>query len=136
MRKYFVIILAILAPLLILYFYYIYNEAESSWSVQCSLYQMTGLQCPGCGGQRALHYLLHGELLKAFRYNAIFVLTLPILIYIYFVIVNVYGLKNTKYINTPLLGQYFGIITIIVLIVFFILRNIPCFPFTYLSPPI
>ncbi len=38
---------------------------------------MTGLQCPGCGGLRALHALLHGQVMEAFRLNPLFVLALP-----------------------------------------------------------
>lgn len=39
---------------------------------------MTGLDCPGCGGQRAAHQLLHGNFAVAFRSNALFVSLLPL----------------------------------------------------------
>jgi hypothetical protein len=45
---------------------------------QCAFHQMTGLDCPGCGAQRALHQLLHGNLLAAFQLNAMFILSLPL----------------------------------------------------------
>lgn len=134
MRRFIVIPLSLLIPLIIIGLYFFYNEANSEWSMQCSFHQITGMQCPGCGGQRALHYLLHGELLKALRYNALFVICLPFFIYLYIVLVEVYGLKKQKYIDNFLFSGRFGMIVLIVTMAFFILRNIPCVPFSYLSP--
>jgi hypothetical protein len=45
---------------------------------QCMFHQVTGLDCPGCGAQRALHQLLHGNVIAALRLNAMFVLSLPL----------------------------------------------------------
>lgn len=36
---------------------------------RCWLHELTGLQCPGCGGLRAVHRLLHGQLAAAWRLN-------------------------------------------------------------------
>lgn len=36
---------------------------------RCWLHELTGLQCPGCGGLRAVHQLLHGHLGAAWRLN-------------------------------------------------------------------
>ncbi|MBB5931814.1 DUF2752 domain-containing protein [Streptomyces echinatus] len=36
----------------------------------CPLYRLTGLYCPGCGGLRSAHALVHGDLLTALRDNA------------------------------------------------------------------
>jgi hypothetical protein len=46
---------------------------------RCLLYAWTGLQCPGCGGLRATHELLHGHVAAAFRLNPLFVVGLPLL---------------------------------------------------------
>jgi hypothetical protein len=43
----------------------------------CMFHQITGLDCPGCGTQRALHQLLHGNFIAALRLNAMFVISLP-----------------------------------------------------------
>jgi hypothetical protein len=44
----------------------------------CVFHQLTGLDCPGCGSQRALHALLRGNFITALHLNAMFVLSLPL----------------------------------------------------------
>lgn len=44
---------------------------------RCTFYQTTGLLCPGCGGLRATHALLHGDIVEAARCNLLLVLGLP-----------------------------------------------------------
>jgi len=45
---------------------------------RCTFLQVTGLQCPGCGGLRATHALLHGDVASAWRLNALWVAALPL----------------------------------------------------------
>jgi hypothetical protein len=45
---------------------------------RCLLYHLTGLQCPGCGGLRAAHQLLHGHWAAAFELNPIVVMLVPL----------------------------------------------------------
>ena len=78
--------------------------------------------CPGCGGTRAVHALLHGHPLKALRYNAIL---LPGAVCAG--LVWKYPKLQT---NKP-----FAYTVATVFILFFILRNIPCYPFSLLAPP-
>lgn len=64
--------------LLVLLFYF--APDRYSFYPQCLFHSLTGLQCPGCGGLRATHYLLHGEVATAFRLNQLFVVLLPFLL--------------------------------------------------------
>ena len=59
--------LCLVAFLLILY--YFYNPVTTLWVPKCLLKVATGLQCPGCGIQRALHALLQGRFSEAIHYN-------------------------------------------------------------------
>ena len=136
MRKYLGYILLIALPVIIGYIYYaFYLDSGSIWSKQCSFHQLTGLQCPGCGGQRAFYMLLHGHPIQALRYNALLIIGLPFFIYIYFLLFQVYIIKDKKYLKYFNFPSMAGYVFLGILIVFFILRNIPSWPFTLLSPP-
>lgn len=37
--------------------------------IPCLFHLLTGLYCPGCGGTRAVWYLLHGQILKSLQYH-------------------------------------------------------------------
>src|SRR6266550_1487519 len=58
---------------------YFFNPAEHGFYPSCLFYKTTGLLCPGCGTLRAVHQLLHGHIAAAFRLNALFVLSIPVL---------------------------------------------------------
>jgi hypothetical protein len=59
-------------------FYFLFDPTKVAIFPPCLFHQLTGLDCPGCGAQRALHQLLHGHLVAAIRLNAMFVVTLPL----------------------------------------------------------
>jgi hypothetical protein len=72
--------------------YRAFNPDLTAIFPQCPFRLLTGLECPGCGSQRAVHYLLNFNLLAAFRENALLVISIPYLI-TGFIIDN---LKSTK----------------------------------------
>ena len=57
---------------------FLFNPAEHAFYPQCFFHQVTGLHCPGCGGLRAVHELLHGQVLAALHLNVLAVLSLPL----------------------------------------------------------
>lgn len=67
-----------LAALPVLAVLHQFNPAEHAFYPRCQFHTLTGLDCPGCGGLRATHALLHGDLAAAWRLNALFVLALPV----------------------------------------------------------
>lgn len=62
-----------------LYAVYAFDPSTSSVFPHCVFHDLTGLNCPGCGGTRALHALLHGHLFAALRFNALLVIAGPFL---------------------------------------------------------
>jgi len=61
--------------------YFFFDPALSDFFPKCIFHSLTGLDCPGCGSQRAIHALLHGEVVKAADMNLLVVLFLPLLFY-------------------------------------------------------
>lgn len=57
--------------------YFFFDPAGSRLFPRCPFLSLTGLRCPGCGSQRALHSLLHGEIARAAHYNLLLTLSLP-----------------------------------------------------------
>jgi len=94
----------------------------------CVFYELTGLWCPGCGSGRAFRALLRGELLRALGHNAAFVLLgLPcgVLLareYLRFVFPGL-GLRKLA------LHARVGPAALAILLIFWLLRNLPAFAF-------
>jgi hypothetical protein len=68
-----VLFLAVLSLLLC------FDPATHALYPLCYFRKWTGWLCPGCGGLRATHQLLHGHVLAAWRLNPLFVGGLPVL---------------------------------------------------------
>jgi hypothetical protein len=98
----------------------------------CPFHTMTGLNCPGCGITRGLHQLTHGHVLTALNYNALMVLFVPLLGYILVsqALVAVRGKGLPMFFTKPVYVRalFWTLMT------FWILRNIPVYPLTLLSP--
>lgn len=52
------------------------------WSIPCIVYQLTGLQCPGCGISRMLLAMLHGDFRAAFSFHPFLFVTWPFIVYL------------------------------------------------------
>ncbi len=57
---------------------FVLDPARSRIYPVCLFHRVTGLLCPGCGGLRAAHQLLHGHLRAAYDYNPLAVISLPL----------------------------------------------------------
>jgi hypothetical protein len=56
---------------------FVFDPARYAFYPRCVFKMLTGLDCPGCGGLRATHQLLHGHVREAFAFNSLFVASLP-----------------------------------------------------------
>ncbi|MFD2595997.1 DUF2752 domain-containing protein [Sphingobacterium griseoflavum] len=63
-----------------LYLYYRYDPMVHAWFPKCPFKALTGLSCPGCGSQRAIHALLHGRIGEAAQQNALILPFAPYLL--------------------------------------------------------
>ena len=116
-----------------IYFYQNNPTTGEGIFLRCPSNLIFGIHCPGCGTQRALHHLLHFEIREALRYNALFVVSFPVLIYGFLLMMYnfIFGTKKT----IPFLTNKFVIIGLLVFVLLFgILRNVSVYPFTLLSP--
>jgi hypothetical protein len=57
---------------------YALPPAEHAFYPRCPFYAVTHLLCPGCGGTRALHEMLHLNLPGALHYNALVTVLAPL----------------------------------------------------------
>jgi len=71
-------LLALALGLVLAVFYYIL-EPSSGGLPSCLLLRLTGFRCPGCGTQRAVHALLHGDFVQGIAYNYSLLFTIPVL---------------------------------------------------------
>lgn len=53
---------------------YIYDPMATDISYKCPIKSLTGFDCPGCGGQRAMHAMLHFRVREAVAYNPFLVI--------------------------------------------------------------
>lgn len=111
-----------------------FDPSLNDWYPRCQFHELTGLYCPGCGSTRAVYWLLHGDILRALRFNPLTVVALPWLAYR----ATRSALARVRTVPPPLPGGGrrigSGMIFWVVLS-FGVLRNVPVYPFTCLAPP-
>ncbi len=118
--------------ILLLSLYFFWNPTEVSFFPSCPFYGITGLHCPGCGSQRALHELLHFNIIGAIGHNILWVIGFGIVGYNLVLpqINSIFKKSYYNYIHHPKTPIYLFII----ILLFWILRNIDRYPFTLLAP--
>ncbi|MCW0483449.1 DUF2752 domain-containing protein [Gaoshiqia sediminis] len=69
--------IAIILVIILAILYRTYNPNGNVYFPKCPFRELTGLKCPGCGSQRAAHYLLNFNIFNAIKENVILVLSIP-----------------------------------------------------------
>ena len=79
MRRALIVLVTLFIAIMAGVVYFAYDPSQSQFFPRCVFLSLTGWQCPGCGSQRAIHALLHGDLASAWHYNAALLVALPVL---------------------------------------------------------
>jgi hypothetical protein len=99
--------------------YYVYDPSVAPFP-RCPLLVLTGIKCPGCGSQRAVHHLLHLDVASAMRDNFLLVLSIPYL-------VAGFALQWTRQ-QPDLLRRWYGYqaarVVFVVVMGFWVVRNL------------
>jgi hypothetical protein len=107
--------------LVLLALLFCFNPAEHAFYPFCFFQRVTGLQCPGCGGLRATHHLLHGHVMAAFQYNPLVVMAA---LFMLFVLVRRWWRgPNQPWSPRSVMGLTWFAFAVV--LVFWIVRNLP-----------
>lgn len=117
------VIIVLLSACLVIGLLWRFDPSAAGWPM-CTFRALTGFDCPLCGATRATHELLHGRFLAAWHYNALWVLSLPLAVYL--TISELRVLADRRPLPGDLPRQrwfWWGMIA--AAMVFFIARNVP-----------
>jgi hypothetical protein len=104
------------------------------WLPDCTFHRLSDLHCAGCGMTRAAHATLHGRIGEAFRFNPVGMVLLPLACV--GIGIEILGWVRGKPLPFRLnVGAAGAWVIVWIVVAFWILRNIPCWPFTLLAPP-
>lgn len=112
--------------------FFVLDPGKTQLFPQCPFHSITGGYCPGCGSQRALHSLLHFNIAGVVSYNFLFLPAAFLVLYhyIYSGLNQIFGWKLPNLLYKKITPW----IILIVVILFWILRNLPWYPFSVLAP--
>ena len=106
---------------------FIFEPGKSGFFPACPFRALTGFTCPGCGGTRGLHCLLHGDVVAAFEFNPLLILSLPFFLYALVRYTNAAVRGRPLKWNQPD-AKYIWMLFAVILS-FWVFRNTPFYPF-------
>jgi hypothetical protein len=107
---------------------YIFEPGKSGFFPGCPFRALTGFSCPGCGSTRGLHCLLHGDVIAAFEFNPLLILSLPFLFYA--LVRYTSAAMHNRPIKWNQLNSIYVWLVLAVTLSFWVFRNTPYYPFT------
>ena len=107
--------------------YRCFNPLDYSFFPKCPFLTLTGLKCPGCGSQRAIHHLLNFQIVEAFKVNALLVISFPFLIIL--MILNLGYQRSSQLLmwRNHLYSKHSIFVILVIIINFWVFRNILSF---------
>ena len=113
------VLLVMIAALCVNYFC---DPSTSRIALICPFKEVTGWDCPGCGGQRALHALLHGDFERAFRFNPFLIIGFPMIVLAF--LTEGFHTRWTSWLKKHIVTQKFLYAYIVLTFAWWIGRNI------------
>lgn len=113
-------------------FFFLLNPGESQLFPRCVFHSLTGYYCPGCGSQRAIHHLLHLRITGVIHNN--FLLIPALLIIIYHQVFRILNRETGWKLPDILYRKSTPWIIFAIILIFWVLRNLPVYPFSALVP--
>lgn len=96
--------------------------------IDCPLYKILNIYCPGCGITRMFKSLIALDFYQAFRYNMFVFLILPILLIYVYLEIRYYVIGKENIFNSKKY-KYFWLFLLLAALLFGILRNTNLFSF-------
>lgn len=96
------------------------TDASSGLWPKCLFHTLTGLDCPGCGAQRAVHALFKGDILAAWHFNPLIFILAPV---IALMLVCSAFPRRTAPLAARLNSRPAALILLFILVIWTILRN-------------
>jgi hypothetical protein len=106
---------------------FIFEPGKSGFFPVCPFRAITGFTCPGCGSTRGLHCLLHGDVVAAFEFNPLLILSLPFLFYALVRYTNA-AMRGRPLKGNQLNAKYIWVLFVAILS-FWVFRNTRFYPF-------
>ena len=78
-KKYILAFLIVIVVVALATAYYCFDPVEVRWMPRCIWKVATGTDCPGCGSQRMIHALMHGDFKSAWHANAYALCIIPLI---------------------------------------------------------
>lgn len=102
---------------------YLLNPTDYRLMPKCPIKLVFGIDCPGCGFQRAVHAMLHGRFLEAIQYNLFLVFGLP---YLLAIVIGNMVLKGERQLRVLsfLEGRFMTSVYVVAFTCWFIVRNL------------
>ena len=75
-----IVVVVVAAVAIALLLFYALVDVDSGLMPRCPIKALTGFECPGCGSQRMIHALLHGDFAGAWRQNPFLIVMIPVML--------------------------------------------------------
>ena len=127
-------VIGVLVMFLTAFLLYQHGPSAAGWFPGCLFHRLTGLECPGCGMTRAAYATLHGRFGEALRFNPLGMIVLPAL-GVWVGIQIPAWLRGEAQAFRCRVGRRGAWWLVGIVLGYWVLRNIPVWPFSLLAPP-